>query len=355
MKIDFISSSLDGGGAERVAVLLANFFVTNGHQVSIITFNKGDAYQIDENIKRVRLHSGSIKNHTVRSLWNLTLYYKVKRNRPDIVISSICTMNFVSILVCKLFSIKIIASEHHNHLRKVYRITKFTWNHLYRYANTITVLTNFDKSFFEEKGAKVVVMPNPCTFIPIEDIPSVRKKVILAVGSLNRYHDKGFDNLVRLIVPVLQRYPEWTLKIVGGGDEGMTLLKELTFQGGLDQQVIFSGFRNDVKDIMRESEIFILPSRCEGLPMVLLEAMSQGMTCISYNCITGPSEMIIDNENGLLIEDQNIEAMQEGLIKLICDEELRKTIAKNALQSLDRYSIENVSQLWGKLIREIVS
>ena len=357
MKIHFISNSLGGGGAERVMVILANFFVTKGHCVTIITFNEGagDAYDIDDKIKRVRLHSGLIKNHTLRSLYNLVLFYKNFKNRPQVCISFCRTTNFSSIISCKIFAIKIIASEHSNHLRNYDIIGNFTWNYLYRFANYITVLTKFDKPFFEKRGANVIVMPNPSTFKPLENLHLVRKKIILAVGNLNRYHIKGFDNLIRLISPILKEYPEWRLNIVGGGDEGLDFLKNLAIKEGIEEHIIFSGFSKDVNVLMQESEIFVLSSRIEGLPMALLEAMSQGMACIAFDCITGPSEMITHGENGLLIEDQDMQAMQRGLVKLISDEGLRRRFSHNAVKSLDRYSIKNVYGIWESLFGKLYS
>ena len=355
MKIDFISSSLVGGGAERVMVILANFFVTKGHHVTIITFNEGDDFQLDERVSRVRLHSGSIKNHTLRGVWNLVSHYKSVKNRPDIAISFLSRTNFMSIIACKFFFIKIIVSEHFNHLGEGDKIRDFTWKYLYRLANVVTVLTSFDKPFFENKGAKVVVMPNPSTFIPLNHNGHSRRKVIMAIGSLNRYHDKGFDNLIRLIAPVLKNYPDWILKIVGRGDEGLAFLRELTAKEELEKQVVFTGFRNDVSTLMQDSEIFILSSRFEGLPMVLLEAMTQGMACIAFDCITGPSEMIVNNENGLLINDQDMDAMKNGLIKLMEDDSLRRKLAHRATRDLDRYSIENISKLWEDLFQEVMN
>ena len=86
--------------------------------------------------------------------------------------------------------------------------------------------------------------------------------------------------------------------------------------------------------------------------MVLLEAMSQGMACIAYDCKTGPAEMIDNNFNGLLIEDQNEEEMKKGLSRLIDSETLRIELGKNAIKSLQKYDIDNVSNLWTKLFKE---
>ena len=210
---------MTGGGAERVMVLLAEHFTLKGHTVSILTFNEGDAYEISLGIKRIRLHRGKFKNHKLRNLDNLFRHYKTKDNRPNIIISFITETSLISILISKFYSIKIICSEHINYLQKGNYITKFTRGFLYRFSDKITVLTAHDIPFYEKKGANVVVMPNPCTFEPLVDNSKSRKKIILAVGNLNRYHHKGFDNLINLISPVLKNNKDWVLKIIGSRDQ----------------------------------------------------------------------------------------------------------------------------------------
>lgn len=355
MKIHFIANSISGGGAERVMVLLANEFAERNNSVSIITFNDGLAYDLHSNVNHIQLYGGKLKNHTFRSLINLFKYYLGKKTRPDIAISLMPKINLISILVCKILGIKIIACEHNNHLRETDRLERFIWNFSYRFADQLTVLTKFDVPFFEKKGAKVIIMPNPCSFIPLDKKVPNKTNTIIAVGSLNRIHHKGFDNLIKLMKPVLEKFPAWRLKIVGGGEDGMQTLKQLAREYGIQDQVEFTGFQRNVAEIMRQSKIFILPSRWEGLPMVLLEAMSQGLACIAYDCKTGPSDIITNFENGLLIENQNMEAMQKGLETLIKDDQLSEQLATNALKNLDYYSMDNVILKWNHLFKEIIN
>tara|TARA_R110000744_G_scaffold181104_1_gene300210 strand:+ start:3974 stop:5050 length:1077 start_codon:yes stop_codon:yes gene_type:complete len=355
MKIDFISVSLSGGGAERVLTLLANHFVEKGYDVKIITFNEGDAFILDSKINRVKLHHGKITNHKIRSLKNLTSYYYHKNNRPDVIISFLTHINLISILVAKLYRIKIIASEHNSFLRvqDPKFLTHITRTFLYPQANFLTVLTNFDIPYYKKKKINVVVMPNPCTFKIQTDLDLRREKIILAVGSLDRYHHKGFDNLLKLIAPILKNHNDWTLQIVGGGSKGFEHLKKLTFKYNIIDQVQFTGFRKDVNILMQKSEIFILPSRFEGLPMVLLEALSQGLACVAYDCKTGPSDIIEHGKNGILVEDQNIQIMQQELKKLINNPTLRKELRINGVKSLDKFSIENIGKSWEGLFNEL--
>jgi glycosyltransferase involved in cell wall biosynthesis len=355
MKIDFLISSLSGGGAERVMVILANHFVTRGHKVSIISFNEGDVYELDSGIERIKLHNGRFKNQRLRCFDSLRRHYNKRKNRPDVLISFITLTNLIAVTVAKLYGIKVIISEHNSHLQAQYPkfLTRFTRNFFYPRADYLTVLTAFDVEFYEKKGANVVVMPNPCTFAPISQNEHDRDKTILAVGNLDRYNHKGFDNLLHIIKPVLEKNPEWNLKIIGGGEKGESFLKSLAKDLNIERRVIFTGFQNNVKEHMRNASIFILSSRYEGLPMVLLEAMSQGMVCIAYDCKTGPADLLSDGISGLLIPDQNIEVMKQGLTRLINDKHLRKKLSQNAMESLNEFSIEAIAIKWEILFEKL--
>ncbi len=342
MRVDFLVNSLASGGAERVLILLANHFETQGQDVTIITFNNNEVWRPNKAIKRVRLHEGRIKNQMIRSTVALIKYYYQKKNRPDVLISFMTSTNLIGILVARLFGIKIIASEHINHVSETSRIERFTRNHAYRYASALTCLTSFDLDYYKNKKINVSVMPNPCTYEVYREPYRERENVILAVGDLDRYHHKGFDNLIPLIALVLKKHTDWKLKLVGGGVKGTELLKELVKSNDIETQVIFEGFSNQVSKIMQKSEIYIMPSRFEGLPMVLLEAMSQGMACIAFDCISGPSDIITHNVNGLLIENQNFQLMSNQLNELIEMPEKRLKFAAHAVESLDNFKIEKI-------------
>lgn len=354
MKIDFLIPALVGGGAERVMVILANHFALKGHDVALISFNEGEAYEV-VNVQRVRLHLGRIRNHKVRSLYNLFNYYWKKEHRPRVLISFLTHNNLIGILCAKIFGLKIIISEHNSHLRMATPkwLTNIGRRFLYRKADFVTVLTAFDLDYYKKRKCNVVVMPNPCTFKSISDNGHTREKTILAVGSLDRYNHKGFDNLIMLINPILKNYPDWNLKIIGGGGNGEPFLRDLVAKEGLQERIIFEGFQTNVADYMKNAAIFILPSRYEGLPMVLLEAMSQGMACIAYDCKTGPSDMIQHNINGLLIPDQDVLAMQKGLHVLLNDSELRQRLGETALKSLNDYTLETVAAQWETLFEQV--
>lgn len=354
MKIDFIIQSLNGGGAERVMATLANEMIKN-HQIRIITFNQtnDDPFELDNKIQRVNLNKESFKNKTIQAIFNLSKFYKEKSNQPNLMISFIHSNNLIAIIAGKLKKIKVIACEHTNHQVVTSKKVKWTREYLYKYANATTVLTKFDFNYYKKHGANVVVMPNPIEF-PSKNVEfSNRSPFILAIGDLNRYSGKGFDNLIKIVEPILKKNKEWKLKIAGGGNEGLIILKKLVKTLNLENSVEFPGFCRDVNAIMDDSQIFVLPSKYEGLPMGLMEALSNGMACIAYNCPSGPEDLIKNNENGFLVENQNFDLMQSGINDLVNSYPLREKIASKAQSSMKPFRLKEIINKWEHLFESL--
>lgn len=348
MKIDFSIDKLSGGGAERVMVTLANG-LSERHEVRLITFTPEDKYEVSSNVKRVKLNHKSFKNHTLKSINNLIKFYQ-QGHKPDILITFMPYNALIALVVGLILRIDVIVSEHINHtFNKKTKKDLFIQKRFYRYAKHLTVLTKYDIEYFKNMKANVSVMPNPIN-IPNDINPfQNRKKQILLVGSLNRIHQKGFDAFLPVIAPILKKHEDWKLKILGSGDEGMVLLKRIASELEITNQVIFAGFCSNIEQEMQSSQIFVLPSRHEGLPMGLMEALSNGMACIAYDCISGPRELIDHEKNGLLIENQNCEQMSFELNRLIEDSYLREALAKNSAESVKKYSLDVILSKWENL------
>ncbi len=357
MRIDFIISNFGGDGAQRVVCSLANYFSERGNSVRVITYRDGDTYQLNENVQRIRLHKKLplFDSNLSRGLVHLVRFYRKKKNRPDIISSHIHTMGLVTIPISLMYGIKLVVSEHSNHLATKIGIKKWLlWNVFYKFPNAVTILTSFDKAYFEGKNKKVVTMPNPLSFEANLGTTVRNDKTVVAVGNLDRYHIKGFDNLIEIAAMVAEKCPDWKFMIIGEGKQGLRFLKEKAAILGVANSVIFAGYRSDIQYIMQTSEIFMLSSRYEGLPMVLMEAASQGIACIAYDCISGPSEIIEDGVSGILVEDQNKEEMAKKTIELIEDMALRKKLGVNAVQRSEKFSLDKIGLKWQYLFDEII-
>ncbi|HDZ03948.1 hypothetical protein LCGC14_0132120 [marine sediment metagenome] len=357
MKIDLVIGSLRSGGAERVVSTLANYFASQGHEVRLFTFKNGkDKYELDSKIKRIKFHRDiSIFNYTlVRAFYYLLKFYCKKSNRPNVISAHIGLMGLPTIPIAKLYNIKIVISEHISHTNTPMNIQrKFLWNFLYRFADAITILTKYDLPFFKKKNKNVNIMYNPNSFSPLNVQTKKRLKQIISVGNLDRYNHKGFDNLLDIAYEIKKKYPFWKFQIIGEGTFGKKFLEDKINRLNLVDTVFLIGYKSDVDDILRNSSIYVLSSRYEGLPMGLIEAASQGVACIAYDCISGPSDIIENRVNGILIKNQDHELMTAGIIELIEDEKFRESLGWNATKSSDNFSLQKIGLQWEKLFISI--
>jgi GalNAc-alpha-(1->4)-GalNAc-alpha-(1->3)-diNAcBac-PP-undecaprenol alpha-1,4-N-acetyl-D-galactosaminyltransferase len=318
-------------------------------------------YPLDDKVKLIYPTKNiNYKNTITTLLGRLKVYrfiYKtLKKEKPDVVIPFSTTTNGVIIVICKLLKINVIASEHTNYKVGVNSLPiKIIKRWIYPMVNALTVLTERDKEQYYSKFMdNVVVMHNPLPFTPLDNLDTLhnRDKIVLAVGSVERWHIKGFDNLLKIFSQVVSKHPEWKLKIAGGGNS--EYLVELINSLNLSENVELLGAVSNIRKLMQTASIFILTSRWEGLPMVLIEAMSQGMGCVAFDCFTGPRDILTNGEDGFLIEDQNNEKFVAQLIRLIEDEDLRYEVGASAIETSKKYLPHKIAAKWELLFKQVL-
>jgi glycosyltransferase involved in cell wall biosynthesis len=172
-------------------------------------------------------------------------------------------------------------------------------------------------------------------------------KVVLAAGRLAR--QKGYDRLIHTWSTVVERHPDWHLRICGDGPDEEKL-KRLIANRGLEEHVTLAGPAKDLGAEMARASIFALSSRWEGLPLTLLEAMSVGMAVVAFDCPTGPRAVVRDHENGLLIRPRKTERLAAGLIEMIESPELRARCAEAAEATAREYTIDAIGPQWEELL-----
>jgi glycosyltransferase involved in cell wall biosynthesis len=223
----------------------------------------------------------------------------------------------------------------------------------YARLDALAVLTESDLREYGELldgSARVEQIPNAVTPLAGE-ISDLSSKTVVALGRLR--HQKDFRRLVRAFAQVAAKHPDWKLKIFGDGPN-RERLEQLIVELGLEGNVELPGPVRNVGPELAAASMYALSSRREGFPMVLLEAMSKGLPVVSFDCPTGPREIVRSGENGLLVPHQDVDALAAAMIQMIEDEDLRRRCGAGALATAERYSIDVIGARWEELLAEVL-
>ena len=348
MKILFIITSLGSGGAERVMSLLANKFSEN-NEVIIMTLSTDKIfYKLDRKIKTKQLNLYKPTNSVFEKLTNNfkrinCIKKEIENINPDIVISFMTQTNILSIIASKLLNKPIIISERTNYDFLKSKVWRSLRKVIYRFSDGLVVQSNYDKQKYQfVKNVKVIFNP-----LEVKNIKNKRENIILAVGRLD--YPKGFDRLIKIYS---QLKTEWPLIIVGDGSERENL-ESLIRQLNLKNRVFLVGRKQNIEEYYSKAKIFTLSSRMEGFPNVLAEAMGYGCACISFDCLTGPSDIIENNQNGFLIENNNKNEYLKKLQILVDNQEIKEKFGINGTNIIYKLNINKISNEWIDFIKEI--
>ncbi|KII00050.1 UDP-glucose:polyglycerol phosphate glucosyltransferase [Streptomonospora alba] len=244
-----------------------------------------------------------------------------------------------------------VAQEHMNlgtHRKDVQRAIA----HYYPRFDAVAVLTNRDREDYEKllPGTRLVRIPNAVHSMEQEQSDHTNK-IALAAGRLAP--QKGFDMLIPAFKKVVERHPDWQLRIFGTGKKKKEL-RALIEKHHLYNHVFLMGHTDEMEDELTKSSFYILSSRFEGLPMVVIEAMTHALPVISFDCPTGPADVITDGKDGMLIPPKNVDALAEAISKMMDDRELRDTMGAEALKTAQSYAPEHVHMMWEELFTDLV-
>ncbi len=358
-KIVFVIPNLNQGGAERVLVTLANHWAGNGLQVYIITFDKSDSfYTLDQRICILSLNTTS-KGFLALPLNAIKRTYRyvknIRKTAPDIVISFMDYPNVLCVLWNFIVHQKLIISQRTD---PVFGILPHGFRQLrkllYKKANAIVIQTERSLKIFERINIQLpkikIVIPNPINEDCYDNNMLYSKEnIILAVGRLEP--EKQFSLLISIFSKL--HNTDWELWIVGSGSE-IQLLKDQVQKLNLTQKVKLLGVQKNIKTFYQRSKVFALTSKFEGYSNALCEAMANGCACISFDCDTGPSEIIANDINGLLIENGNAVEFQKQLQSLIADNKKIDSLGFEAVKIRASLNIKNISEQWYALMRSVL-
>lgn len=373
LKIVYVTPALYmAGGVERVLTLKANYFADCfGYDITIIlTEGQGKTlfYPLSDKIKVINLNIGFEELWTCSFAKKIFVYLKKQRQfkkaltkelmsiRPDFTISLLRReINFIND-ICdgsrKIGEMHINRSNYRNFeandsnfVKSIF--AKFWMRSLVsklRKLDSFVVLTEEDKSAWPELR-NIYVIPDPLSFIPTQ-YSSLTEKRIIAVG---RYaYQKGFDLLLQAWAKIEKQFPDWDIAIFGDGN--CEPYKQQLEELGVDpSRCHLNGPTTDIQKEYVNSSVFAFSSRFEGFGMVLVEAMACGLPVVSFACPCGPKDIIKDGEDGLLVENGNVEAFAGSLSQLMQNPSLCQSMATAGKTNVQRFYMNHIAMRWKNL------
>ena len=375
------------GGEQRVVSCLSSILSKNGYEVTLLLFNnryKEDysIYNLDKNVSVKYVdnyftffHKLSRKVRNLNSKYGFFKYFRflqilffkwsfpyhdvkkeLKKINPDVIVGVSGDYAMLCSLLKKELNLKTIGWQHSCHdayfnmKGNRHFNEKKAFNFLIKNGiDQYIVLTKTDKEKFEKEFSISPIQIYNMKSFTTNQRANLKAKQIIAAGRLVSL--KGFDLLIEAFNLFQVKCPDWTLKIVGEGEEKENLNK-LIEKLNLSDKVILTGYCNDMQKMYCESSIYVLSSKWEGFPMVLTECMEVGLPMISFD-IDVMKEFIANGIDGILVPKFDVNKLASSLENLASDFELRSKISKNCLKKIEMLSENNILDEWKKVLEEL--
>ena len=230
-------------------------------------------------------------------------------------------------------------------------LTRFTYSNSYK----MVTVTNKIKEIIEHKHllTNLQTIYNPINIEEIhtnfKDSIEINFEYIIGIGQMET-EVKQFDKLITAYSKSELPHQNIHLVLLGDGIKKTDYIK-LANKYKLQDKVHFLGFQKNPYSYLKRAKFFVLSSSNEGMPNVILEALTCGIPVVSFDCLSGPSEIIKDKCNGLLVENQKVEKLTEAMNLLVNNIELYTICKENALPSSYHFSVENIGQQWLDLMQ----
>ena len=332
MKLLFVITSLENGGAERVCASLANYF-SKENEVEILYFSGEIFYKINSKVKLNKF----TRNSRIPRLPAKLLAIRKRAKDADCVISFMDSTNILSIIATAFLGRKLIISEHsaHDFVGLKWRVLRRIF---YPFASALTVLSKSDFSYYSFVKNKAIIY-NPSIFKP--SFGGQKEKLIIFVGRLE--YVKGCDIFLRALA--LLRLDDFKLLVLGDGSQKKSL-QSLSAGLGL-KNLEFLGSVSDIQNYYKKAKIIVSSSRFEGLGNVLIE--SAFFECIRVATPTaGALELLEDGKNGFISSDFSEQALAKAILKALNADE---SVLENTRAESEKFSLENIAAQWWELIK----
>lgn len=364
------------GGLDRVMSYKINYMAQHGHDVHVITYEQGQhpiSFPLDERVHYCDIdvrfftrHGGGLLKRVkqyfdMRRTFKQRLYDKVREIDPDVIVTLTDSYTLLDILMhIPGRAYRVIEShvERGSFQKRsdfkgrfglyhmAYLFDKYITRQIKR-ADCFVTLTQHDAENWPElKHVKVI--PNPLSYLP-EEKSTLENKIVVSAGRLE--DQKGYDMLVDVWKIVNERHPDWHLNVFGDG-ANRNALERKTAELHLQESISWEHPTPQIFDRYLEGSIYVMSSRFEGFGLVLTEAMSCGVPCVTFDCPYGPSDIIKDGEDGFLVPLGDVQTLADALCKLIEDDTLRKKMGQTAFCNVQRYAPANIMGQWETLFTQ---
>ena len=364
------------GGVERVLTLKANYFAEQlGYDITIILTEGSNIplfYPLSDKVKVVNLDLGFEELWHCSFLKKVYLYLKKQRQfkqklreelmriKPDITVSLLRReINFITGIKDgskKIGELHINRANYRNFDARESNFIKSLFSKFWmrnlvgklQQLDKLVVLTDKDKASWVELS-NVVAIPDPLSFHPSSRSELSHKRVI-AVGRYS--YEKGYDMLLSAWKKVAQECTGWRLDIFGDGDKSS--LEQLIESLNIDRNTCaLHGRTADIEKEYVDSSLFVCSSRFEGFGMVIVEAMACGLPVVSFDCPWGPGSIISDGDDGVLVENANVDALADKIIQVLNSEGYMQKLARNAIDKSNKYKLESIALMWKSLFESL--
>lgn len=355
--VALVISDLGRGGTQRVLTNLANLWSQSGVEVSVITLQRRDQdfFQLSPSVQRIEIgnvsESKSIFSAVQRNFSRIrAIREAVRSTGAPVVVGFIGATNILTIAACIGLKVRVVISERNDpRAQSIGRIWDFLRWAFYRFADVVTANSHGAVNSLARyvPKRKLAYVPNILVIPPESEPFSFACPTILSVGCFHR--QKAFDVLLESFAMICAQITDWQLAFVGDGPEKETL-REQVRRLGIDERVQWLGAKEDPFPYYRAAEIFALPSRYEGTPNVLLEAMACGLPVVVSDGSPGPLEWVEDGISGKVVPVENAQALADALLDLIRAPAVRKQLGQAAKSRVAECAPENAVRVWESVV-----
>ena len=375
MRVMLAYRAVDGiaGGVERMSSAIMNELCARGHEIHFYTIDRKDAvsyYPIDERVTWHKLDMGDYKK---KASWSLRIKRAIKARKiirsiqPDVILAFQDGAFFSTRAYSLFMGIPVILAERISPQHFDFVASgkhKTILQHLYGIAHQITIQCESYRNMYPAfLRRKITTIPNPVFPADPKNIAAPHKstkngtKSLLCVGRLG--YQKNQSVLLKAFIALADDFPDWVLTFAGDGED-YSHLQEIAapLLQKSPPQIEFLGNVKDVPTLLSKSHLFCIPSRWEGFPNALSEALSHGLPAVGFSKCGGVCDLIQDGYNGLLahgrgVDDGDQENLTNALRLLMRDDQKRQEMGKNAVQSVTQYAPEKIFDQWENLLQKI--